>query len=182
MDNLKMKMILEEESAYNLKDLIDSCNIPLDEISSKIKPLKDEIKSINTNLSSTYKNFEQIGKIAAHLFSGDVKQASNSIIKYGYKLANNMFQGQDFSKIFSGFRASGGNVGAGGAYVVGEKGPEIFMPHTSGNIVPNKNLSNGININVTMNINSSDFVSFKKNQSQVISEITSALRRSEKYL
>ena len=38
--------------------------------------------------------------------------------------------------IFSGFRQSGGSVGAGRAVVVGEKGPEIFQPGRSGTVVP----------------------------------------------
>lgn len=38
--------------------------------------------------------------------------------------------------LFGGFRASGGPVSAGKAYVVGEKRPELFVPSTSGRIVP----------------------------------------------
>lgn len=34
-------------------------------------------------------------------------------------------------------RAEGGQVTAGTPYVVGEAGPELFVPHTSGSIVPN---------------------------------------------
>ncbi len=34
-------------------------------------------------------------------------------------------------------KASGGPVSAGTPYVVGEKGPEVFVPHTSGSIQPN---------------------------------------------
>lgn len=45
--------------------------------------------------------------------------------------------GDLFGDIFGGFRASGGPVNYGKAYVVGEKGPELFMPNTSGTIVPN---------------------------------------------
>jgi len=37
----------------------------------------------------------------------------------------------------SGARAEGGPVSAGTAYVVGERGPEMFVPDTSGRIVPN---------------------------------------------
>jgi hypothetical protein len=38
----------------------------------------------------------------------------------------------------SGYRASGGPVNAGGAYVVGEDGPELLqMGSTSGNVIPN---------------------------------------------
>jgi hypothetical protein len=35
-------------------------------------------------------------------------------------------------------RAAGGPVAAGNAYVVGENGPELFLPSASGTIVPNK--------------------------------------------
>jgi hypothetical protein len=36
-----------------------------------------------------------------------------------------------------GFRASGGPVSSGSPYVVGEQGPELFVPTSSGRIVPN---------------------------------------------
>jgi phage-related minor tail protein len=49
----------------------------------------------------------------------------------------------------SGYRASGGPVSAGGAYVVGERGPELLqMGSTSGNVVPNNKLGG---VNVTIN-------------------------------
>jgi phage-related minor tail protein len=41
------------------------------------------------------------------------------------------------------FRAEGGPARAGSPYVVGEKGPELFIPNTSGNIVPNGATSTG---------------------------------------
>lgn len=40
-------------------------------------------------------------------------------------------------KIFGGFRAEGGPVSVGKAYVVGERGPELFVPKASGFINPN---------------------------------------------
>jgi hypothetical protein len=42
-----------------------------------------------------------------------------------------------------GFRAMGGPVSGGSPYVVGEKGPELFVPHASGTIVPNNKMSGG---------------------------------------
>jgi hypothetical protein len=41
------------------------------------------------------------------------------------------------SSFFGGFRANGGPVSAGKGYVVGERGPELFLPRSSGSIVPN---------------------------------------------
>jgi hypothetical protein len=51
-----------------------------------------------------------------------------------------------------GARASGGPVMGGGTYLVGERGPELFTPSSSGNITANNALGGGggtINITVT---------------------------------
>ncbi|MDG3040435.1 phage tail tape measure protein [Roseicyclus marinus] len=51
---------------------------------------------------------------------------------------SNLFGGSSLiSSIFGGFRAEGGPVATGRAYVVGEEGPEWFVPGASGAIVPN---------------------------------------------
>lgn len=44
---------------------------------------------------------------------------------------------QAFKGAFGGFRAGGGPVSAGTGYVVGENGPEYFVPNTGGTIIPN---------------------------------------------
>ena len=43
--------------------------------------------------------------------------------------------------LFGGERAQGGPVAGGKAYLVGEKGPELFVPGQSGSIVPNTGLA-----------------------------------------
>ena len=55
--------------------------------------------------------------------------------------------GIDFGAIFG--RANGGAVGAGRPYLVGERGPELFVPGAQGNIVPN-NAMGGANIVVNV--------------------------------
>ena len=55
-----------------------------------------------------------------------------------------------------GARAMGGPVSSGSPYVVGEKGPELFVPHASGTIVPNNKMGSsggGGNGGVTVNYN-----------------------------
>lgn len=44
--------------------------------------------------------------------------------------------GSALSSIFGGFRAGGGDVEAGRAYVVGEQRPELFIPRQGGTILP----------------------------------------------
>jgi len=62
----------------------------------------------------------------------------------------------------AGARAMGGPVSAAKAYLVGEKGPEVFVPGMTGNIIPNNNLgslmsqssgSNGGGSTTIVNIN-----------------------------
>ena len=53
-----------------------------------------------------------------------------------------------------GFRAAGGPVSAGSPYIVGERGPELFVPGRSGGIVPNDSLGMG-SANVVVNVDAS---------------------------
>ena len=47
------------------------------------------------------------------------------------------------ARIFGGFRAEGGPVVPGRMYMVGEEGPEPFIPKTSGTILPHGSLGDG---------------------------------------
>jgi hypothetical protein len=51
------------------------------------------------------------------------------------------------------FRAAGGPVAQGGSYIVGERGPELFTPSSSGNITPNSAMGGA---NITVNVNGGD--------------------------
>lgn len=53
---------------------------------------------------------------------------------------------------FGGVRAEGGAVSAGRAYLVGERGPELFVPPAAGEIVPN-NVLGGDTVNLYQTIN-----------------------------
>lgn len=55
--------------------------------------------------------------------------------------------------VISGKRAEGGPVQSGSAYLVGEQGPELFSPRTSGSIIPNYALASGggLTINISGN-------------------------------
>lgn len=56
--------------------------------------------------------------------------------------------GNVISNTFGGGRAAGGSVNAKTAYTVGENGPELFVPNTSGRIIPNLGNGGGVVINV----------------------------------
>lgn len=61
-----------------------------------------------------------------------------------------------------GRRANGGPVSGNTPYVVGERGPEMFVPSGSGTIIPNHSMGMGSTTNVTNNyINAIDTKSFE---------------------
>jgi phage-related minor tail protein len=61
-----------------------------------------------------------------------------------------------------GLRANGGPVSGNTPYMVGEKGPEVFVPSGSGTIIPNHSMGGASTTNVTNNyINAIDVKSFE---------------------
>jgi len=81
-------------------------------------------------------------------------------------------------------RAIGGPVQSGSPYMVGERGAELFVPNTSGTIVPSNKLgAGGVTINQTLNIDASaDRAGIQRalelNRRQTISEINDLMRRN----
>ena len=60
------------------------------------------------------------------------------------------------AKMIAGSRERGGPVMSQQPYMVGERGPEMFVPHGAGRIVPNNQLQGGGGAMVTVNINAED--------------------------
>lgn len=71
--------------------------------------------------------------------------------------------------LFGGFRASGGPVSAGKAYMIGERGPEMFLPTTSGQIIPNHSVggSQSIVINAPINAPGADAAALARVEASV---------------
>jgi phage-related minor tail protein len=107
--------------------------------------------------------FVQTGKLS-------FKDLANNLIAefariQARKLLTGLFGGgsgggiSDFFAAISG-KAIGGPVSANTPYMVGERGPELFLPRSAGTIVPNNQLSGSTN--VTYNINAVDASSFRQ--------------------
>lgn len=102
---------------------------------------------------------------AVSAFSGLKDKAGQALDWIGSKLSavtetfgkvKNFFGGGDSKPAdaagVDGARANGGPVAAGKRYLVGERGPEIFAPRTSGQIIPNGgSRSDNRTFNVTIN-------------------------------
>ena len=64
--------------------------------------------------------------------------------------------GTGLAGIISNTRANGGSVTSNQPYLIGERGAELFVPHTAGRIVPNKDImgssGGGVTINQTIQV------------------------------
>ncbi|MCW0181294.1 MAG: hypothetical protein OJI70_05915 [Zavarzinia sp.] len=98
---------------------------------------------------------------------------------------SNAAGGGDFltmlGSLFGGFRASGGPVAAGRAYVVGEQGPELFLPEGAGSIEPQGAPAAAVTPRVTVNISTPDVAGFRRSQGQVGAAVARALAAARRY-
>jgi phage-related minor tail protein len=78
-----------------------------------------------------------------------------------------------------GARAAGGPVAAGVPYLVGEQGPELFVPPSSGSIAPNAALRGA---QITLNVTAADAQSFLKSETQIAAMLSRALARGQRNL
>jgi hypothetical protein len=122
---------------------MDRLGTELDE--AQFGDFRKEIQGIAQDLGRAIVNSEGLGEtfgnvirdMAADLVSSGLESLMLSAFGplFGGTSAGGGL-GSLFSGIFGGFRANGGPVSAGTGYVVGERGPEFFVPSTSGMILP----------------------------------------------
>jgi phage-related minor tail protein len=110
--------------------------------------------SVFGNLSSAIDNFVKTGKLSMKDLARSVIQ---DLIAIQMKAAAMKFLGAAFGAFtgggfgtgnafgnqdLGGFLAEGGPAAANTAYVVGERGPELFVPNTAGTVIPNNQINN----------------------------------------
>lgn len=78
----------------------------------------------------------------------------------------------------AGARADGGPVTGGEPYLVGERGPEMFIPNSSGTIVPNNALSQPRNVNVSVMEGATINVSNEADERRLAQTVASAIARA----
>ena len=122
----------------------------------RLQPQLEKIANLYQSIGSTIENglvsaiqgaidgTKTLGDVARSVFS----EISSQLISFGV----NAFLGGLFPNS-SFFRANGGPVSAGKRYMVGERGPEMFVPNTGGRIVPNSDM--GSSTNVVVNVDAS---------------------------
>ena len=132
------------EANRALKDQIDSVE--------QIKQKQDEIaNAIKNNVVGAIHSAIDGSKTLAEAFSGLLKDLAMMIVKQKVIGSFASAGGGGLLGLIPGF-ADGGRPPVGKPSIVGERGPELFVPNTSGTIVPNNKLGGGGATNVVVNV------------------------------
>lgn len=156
------------ESVKNMKD--ELANIPKIDLFSYFKRVRDDTEETGAKVETVA---DMIGDKFGDAFMSMVdgtrkakdafKVMAADIIKELYRVfVVKQITGFITSAITSAFpslgstpmKAIGGPVQRGNPYVVGERGPELFVPSRTGSIVPNDKMTNGgaVVVNQTINV------------------------------
>lgn len=128
----------------------------IDPMKELLEDLRDGFKSLGAEIVDAFMR----GKSAAEAFKNLAKSlfqrfATRSLNRF---IDSFLPAGGSFMDLF---KASGGPVNSNQPYIVGEKGPELFVPKSSGTIVPNNALA-ATGGSVVYNIQAIDVKSFEE--------------------
>lgn len=169
-----------------------------------VKGLDDARRAVgaaNQVMSSGLQVVESTSRAVFDSFSGNLERAAlngsttmrdmvNSILADLQRVAARAFITGPLENVFNsvlgsalsfgGARAAGGPVAPGQAFLVGERGPELFVPAQPGTVVPHGR--SGAAPAIVFNVQTSDAASFMRSQTQIAAMITRAARRGQRNL
>jgi phage-related minor tail protein len=190
-DEKQKQAIIELEAIQKAKD----ANIELAESFRYVQNMYDTVWS---NMSSAIETFVRTGKLSIKDFTRSVIQdmlvmnMKLQAMQLVRGLLGSFMAGMNTGSVGNattmapggGYFADGGDPPVGKVSVVGERGPELFVPRTAGTIVPNHALAGmGSTTNVTNNyINAIDAKSFEQRLLESNQTIWSANQYASKNL
>ena len=134
------------------------------ELELLLEDLRDGFKSLGGEIVSSFMGGTKALQAFKNLFTSLLQ-------KYATRAVNNLIdsflpKSNDstslLSSFFGMFKANGGPVYGNQPYIVGEKGPELFVPSAAGTIVPNGAMNGGMQTINNYNIQAIDVKSFEE--------------------
>jgi hypothetical protein len=124
----------------------------------RIREANDKLKAYADQLGMAFGNAFENAILTGKKLSDTLRDLANDILRLVVRqtITNPIADAISGSiGAFMGARADGGPVTGGGTYMVGERGPELFVPNTSGMIVPHEALQGGgggVTVQQTINV------------------------------
>lgn len=132
-----------EELRESLEGVEEAASGAGDEMSYQFGVIDGAINTALSRIDVFNASWDNLGRTAERV----MRQIINDLVRMAalraFQALLGISSGGAGFALFGGFRAEGGPVTAGRSYVVGEEGPELFTPGTSGMITPNDALQAG---------------------------------------
>jgi len=146
------------------------------DVGSNFEIIGESIASgVTDNITAAIQGTKSLGDAAKSILN----DLSSSLIKLGVNTLLSKIPGFGGLPILGG-RSRGGPVNKNGSFVVGEKGPELFVPKRSGTIIPNDKLGGGGSTNISVNVDASgSSVQSDEQQGKELGRVISAAIQSE---
>jgi len=158
-----MMLQLSERTAWAMQE--NFSNVFYDQMKGKLGSFKDYFTSFLDSIQRAWADI--MGQMATQwLFGQDMK--GGGMLSEAWSLVSGLLGsagggssvGGGTASSWGGWaRAEGGPVSMGSPYLVGERGPELFVPNKNGNIVPDRG-TGGVNNITVYNITANDAASF----------------------
>ena len=170
---LSAKAIKPDEASQRLKEYLDKILPEVEVKSEKIFPqIKEKTDQMSEFAKEAAKQMQQsFADFLFDPFENGLKGMLSGFLNVIRRMIAEAAAATILQSLFGGFvgsggflgalagalipagntRAMGGSVSAGTPYLVGERGPEMFVPGTSGNIVPNNKMG-GVTVSPVYNI------------------------------
>ena len=166
-DKLQERVDIQKESTKEIKKQ----QTETDKLKDKMTAIGEEIESsIKSNLKDAITGAQSFGQAMSNVLNRIRDKIIESQIEkllggFGENFGKSASGGGGkgiggfLGKILGGFFANGGRPPVGKAAVVGEKGPELFVPRVAGTIIPNSGIGGGgggtTNNMITVNVDAS---------------------------
>ena len=122
--------------------------------STELERGQQAFESVMGNMNAALDNFVRTGKLSfkdlsrsiiQDLIAIELKASAMAMFKSmsGMSMFDSLLRGGAPANIFNpdvNYRADGGGISANSPYIVGERGPELIVPSSSGTVIPNNML------------------------------------------
>lgn len=176
LDVLDQGSIVPE--SFNLQDIaaqLDKIMPKMDGIVQRSQQWQDALADIATNLAGLLSDW------LTGFIEGTAKLKDLWKALLGFAIQTFLSPNGPFAAAVSGARAKGGPVARGKTYLVGEEGPELFSPGSSGRIIPNDRLGVTPSARGSVSLNFyglTDVGGFHRNERQIARNTNRALARA----
>jgi tape measure domain-containing protein len=156
-----IKLLEKNEKLKDSIDLMEEEKKKAEELKQKFSDIGEEIEtSIKDNLRDSITGAQSFGEAMTNILNKIRDKNIDTQLDKAFSGFQDNFKksggkgiGGFLGGILGGLFANGGRPPVGKASIVGERGPELFVPKVAGTIIPNTKLGGGENVSNVVTVN-----------------------------